>query len=109
MRCGVASDGLVSKLRRPSGALSSGRPFPRLPWAAALHNLNQLAGGLESNLPAFLRTLRHLPVSTALTSDMLAAIRLSPRQHVLRAYFTLGVLSVFGGIFWASLICFLFL
>ena len=33
----------------------------------------------------------------------------SPREHVLRAYFTLGVLFVLGGIFWASLIYFLFL
>ena len=35
--------------------------------------------------------------------------RPSPRKHVLRAYFTLGVLFVLGGIFWASLIHFLFL
>ena len=33
----------------------------------------------------------------------------SPREHVLRAYFTLAVLFVLGGIFWASLIYFLFL
>jgi hypothetical protein len=39
---------------------------------------------------------------------MLAAIRPSPRSHVLRAYFMLGVLFVLGGIFWASLIYFLF-
>ena len=35
--------------------------------------------------------------------------RPSPREHVLRAYFSLGVLFVLGGIFWASLIYFLFL
>ena len=35
--------------------------------------------------------------------------RPSSRKHVLRAYFTLGVLSVFSGIFWASLTHFLFL
>ena len=35
--------------------------------------------------------------------------RPSPHKHVLRAYFTLGVLFVLGGIFWASLIDFLFL
>ena len=34
--------------------------------------------------------------------------RPSPREHVLRAYFTLAVLFVLGGIFWASLIYFLF-
>ncbi|MET0721254.1 MAG: hypothetical protein ABWY64_10515 [Tardiphaga sp.] len=35
--------------------------------------------------------------------------RPSSRKHVLRAYFTLGVLSVLSGIFWTSLIYFLFL
>ena len=33
----------------------------------------------------------------------------SPREHVLRAYFTLAVLFMLGGIFWAILIYFLFL
>ena len=35
--------------------------------------------------------------------------RPSPRRHVLRAYFMLGMLFVLSGIFWASLIYFLFL
>jgi hypothetical protein len=35
--------------------------------------------------------------------------RPSSRSHVLRAYFMLSVLFVLGGIFWASLIYFLFL
>jgi hypothetical protein len=35
--------------------------------------------------------------------------RASPRSHVLRAYFTLGMLFVLSGIFWASLTYFLFI
>jgi hypothetical protein len=34
--------------------------------------------------------------------------RPSPRGHVLRAYFTLGILFVLNGMFWVSLIYFLF-
>ena len=35
-------------------------------------------------------------------------MRLSPREHVLRAYFTLGVLSALGGIFGQAWSYFLF-